>query len=313
MLRSLPILLLAAWLGLAAPARAATPSFPEGSRIGLVLPPGDLKPSKRFPGFEDSARKVTITLLDLPGRAYDAAEQGAFRDKIKGLTAAKRELFSFAGGIGYLITGRAKIDGQGAHAWYLLANTVTRKTGRIAAFIRVHVPDAARAAYPDAAIRAALASVTFRLPPVDELVKRLPYKMSELAGFRIMRIAPPAVTVLIDGPTDNPLKHPYMVVSIGRGAPREPSQQARFARNLLLRAPVRVGAITSAESMRLGGEPVFEIRANAKGPDGAPLEIVQWLRFRGSVFLRIVGVVHKDDWNKLFRRFRTVRDGINLR
>ena len=68
MLRSLSVLLLAAWLGLAAlaPARAATPSFPEGSRIGLVLPPGNLKPSKRFPGFEDSARNVTITLLDLP-------------------------------------------------------------------------------------------------------------------------------------------------------------------------------------------------------------------------------------------------------
>ena len=68
MLRSLSILVVAAWAGLAAlnPALAADPVFPQGSRIGLVPPPGDLKPSTHFPGFEDSARKVTITLLDLP-------------------------------------------------------------------------------------------------------------------------------------------------------------------------------------------------------------------------------------------------------
>ena len=199
------------------------------------------------------------------------------------------------------------------HAWYLLTNTFTRQTGRVGAFIRVHVPDAARAAYPDAAIRAALASVTFRLPPVDELVKRLPYKLSVLAGFRIMRVAPPAVAVLIDGPTDDPVKYPFMAISLGRGAPSDPSQQARFARDVLRSAPVRVGAITSAEAMRLGGAQVFEIRANAKGPDGAALELVQWLRFSGSAFLRIIGVVHKGDWDKLFPRFRAVRDGINPR
>ena len=71
--------------------------------------------------------------------------------------------------------------------------------------------------------------------------------------------------------------------------------------------------ITSAESIRLDNAPVYEIRANAKGPDGAPLALVQWLRFGGSGFLRIVGVVHKDNWDKLFPRFRAVRDGIELR
>ena len=64
--------------------------------------------------------------------------------------------------------------------------------------------------------------------------------------------------------------------------------------------------------MRIGGPPVFEIRANAKGPDGAPLALVQWLRFGGGGFLRIIGVVPKDDWDRLFPRFRAVRDGIDL-
>ena len=315
MLRAFLVLLVAASAGLAAlhPARAATAAFPDGSRIGLVLPPGDLKPSTTFSGFEDSARKVAITILDLPGRAYEALEQAAFGRKIKGLTVDKRELFSFAGGIGYLISGRAKIDGEDAHAWYLLANTMTRQAGRVGMFIRVHVPDAARAAYPDAAIRAALRSVTFRMPPLAELVKHLPFELGDLAGFRLMRVAPPALAVLIDGPTNDPVHHPYMIISVGRGAPQEPSAQARLARDLLNTAPVHVGAVTSAETIRLRGTPVYEIRANAKGPDGAALELVQWVRFGGSGFLRIVGVVHKDDWDRLFPRFRAVRDGIDLR
>jgi hypothetical protein len=314
MLRSLSILLVAAWAGLAAlyPARAADPAFPEGSHIGLVLPPGDLKPSTQFPGFEDSARKVTITLLDLPGPAYEAVEQSAFGRKIKGLTINKRELFPFAGGIGYLVTGRAKVDGQDVHAWYLLTNTVTRQAGRVAAFIRIHVPDDASTAYPDAAIRAALRTVTFRQPPAAELLGRLPFKLGDMAGFRVMRVAPPAMAILIDGPTDDPRKYPYMVISLGRGAPREPAGQARFARDLLSNAPVTILGITSTESMRLGGWPANEVRANAKGPDGTPLALVQWLRFGGSAFLRVIGVAHKDDWDKLFPRFRAVRDGIDL-
>ncbi len=222
-------------------------------------------------------------------------------------------MFSFAGGIGYLISGSAKIGGENAHAWYLLANTMTRQAGHVGMFIRVHVPDAARAAYPEAAILAALQSVTFRMPPLAELVKNLPFKLGDLAGFRLMRVAPPALAVLIDGPVSDPVHHAYMVISVGRGAPQQPSAQARLARDLLNTAPVHVGAITSAESIRLQGRPVYEIRANAKGPDGAALQLVQWMRFGGSGFLRIIGVVHKDDWDKLFPRFRAVRDGIDLR
>jgi hypothetical protein len=315
MRRPLLVLLIAAWAGLAAlnPAGAATVSFPKDSRIGLVLPPGDLQPSTHFPGFEDSAHHVTITLLDLPGPAYEQVEQSAFGETVKGLTVEKRELFPFAGGIGYLITGRAEIDGKKVRSWYLLVNTVARETGRIAAFIRVHVPEDARSAYPDAAIRAALKSVTFRAPPLAALLDHLLFKIKDRAGFRVMRVAPPTLAMLIDGPVNDPTKHPYMVISLSRGAPSEPTAQARFARDLMVTAPLKDIAVTSMESMRIGGRPGIEVRANAKGPDGAPLALVQWLRFGGaSTFLRVIGVGPSADWDKLFPRFRAVRDGIDL-
>jgi hypothetical protein len=65
--------------------------------------------------------------------------------------------------------------------------------------------------------------------------------------------------------------------------------------------------------MRIGRLPGFEIRAQAKQPDGAPIALVQWLRFGTGGFMRIVGVAPKDEWDNLFARFRAVRDGVDER
>jgi len=322
MLRRLPILLAAVWTALAAaaavgPALAAEPVFPPGTRIGLV-PPAGLTPSGQFPGFEDSARKVTIAIFDLPGGAYKSIERAAFGEGIKGLTVRKRELFSFAHGMGFLFTGHAEIDGLSVYTYDLLINnTYTGKLGHVAAFVRVHVPDAAHDAYPDAVILAALQSVTFRVPPAaelrEELLKDVPFKFGDMAGFRVMRVVPPAVAVLIDGAGDDPVDNPYVLVSVGRGAPEQADARARFARDLLADAPLKNVAITNMESMRIQNQAGYEVRADANGPDGAPVKIVQWLRFGSSGYLRVVGVVAKDRWDELFPRFRAVRDGIDLR
>jgi hypothetical protein len=40
--------------------------------------------------------------------------------------------------------------------------------------------------------------------------------------------------------------------------------------------------------------------------------LVQWLRFGGGAFLRVIGVVHKEDWDQWFPRFREVRDSVDL-
>ena len=89
--------------------------------------------------------------------------------------------------------------------------------------------------------------------------------------------------------------------------------QGRFARNLLAEAPVRDLDVQSAEAMRVGGGPGYEIRAQAKAPNGDPIMMAQWLRFSSGSFLSITGFAHKGDWDALFMRFRAVRDGIDLR
>ena len=310
--RRLLAYLVAFWAALAvfSPAFGAEPVFPPGIRIGLE-PPGDLKPSTRFPGFEDIDRKVAVTILDLPASAYAELEQATQTKNQRGLMDVKREDFSFRSGAGTLISARAQLNDVKLHKWILLANAAADKD--LAVLVNVEVPDAALAVYSDAVIRQALASVTFRPMPIQEQLGLLPFKVSQLAGFRVVKVLAAGAVIMTEGPSDDIRKQPYMTVTIGRGAPEQADDRARFARDLLSSAPLRDLSVQSAEAMRIGGLPGYEIRAQAKGLNDEPLSLVQWVRFGGGGFLRIVGVGRKDDWDALFTRFRAVRDGINPR
>jgi hypothetical protein len=312
MSRRLLAYLVAAFAALAvvSPAFGAEPTYPTASRIGFE-PPGDLKPSKRFPGFEDFDRKVAVTFLELPAGAYAELERAANAKQQPGITDIKREYFSIHDGTGLLVTGSTKVNDATLHKWILLATAGADKD--LTALITVEIPDAARSVYSDAVVRKALSTVTFRPAPIQEQLAMLPYKLGQLAGFRVMKVLPEGGVILTDGATDDLNKQPYVIVSVGRGAPEPPDERARFARDLLSSAPLQDLTLQSADAMRIGGQPGFEIRAQAKGLDGEPLMVAQWLRFSGGGFFRVVGVGRKDDWDALFTRFRAVRDGIDFR
>jgi len=291
------------------PAFGAEPVFPPGLRIGLE-PPGDLKPSTRFPGFEDFDRKVAISILDLPAGAYAELERAAQSPNQRGLTDMKREDFTFRSGAGLLVTAGSQVNDVKLHKWILLAAAAADKD--LTVLITVEVPEAALAVYSDAVIRQALASVTFRPAPLQEQLGMLPFKLGQLAGFRVVKALPAGGVILTEGPSDDISNQPYVIVSIGQGSPDQPDDRAKFARDLLAAAPLRDINVESAEAMRIGGRPGFEIRAQAKGLNGEPILVAQWLRFNGSNFLRVVGIGRKDDWDALFTRFRALRDGIDL-
>lgn len=309
MLRRLIILSLALWAASIAIPASAEPVFPPGLRIGLE-PISDLVASRRFPGFEDAGHKVAITILDLPARAYEEIERSIFAKDQSGLAGVKRESFAFASGVGILISGQAQDKGVTSHKWFLLATSASGAVADLATLINVEVPESARAVYSDAAVRKLLASVTFRPTPVQEQLGLLPFKVNEMAGFRVMQVLPAGGVILTDGPTDDISKQPYVIVSIGGGSPDQPDDRARFARELLSSAPLREVAVTSAEPMRISGLQGYEIRAQARGIDGEPVTLVQWVRFGSGGFLRVVGVASKENWDALFTRFRAIRDGV---
>jgi hypothetical protein len=291
---------------------AADPVFPTGLRIGLEPPPG-MSVSRRFPGFEDAGNKAAITLVELPLPAYGSVEKSMFEFTPPGMTIEKREMLPFTDGVGILLVGKAAIDGVMMHHWFLLARSFGGANADVTALVTFTEPEAALAVYSDTAVRAALASVTFRPPPLAEQLATLPFKLGDLAGFHVMQALPAGGVIITDGPDNDIGRQPYMIVSVGTGAPVAPDDRARFARDMLSGAPLRELSVTSIEPMRLNGLSAIEVRATAKNLRGEPVKLVQWVRFGAGGYMRIIGVVTPDNWDQLFNRFRAVRDGIALR
>jgi hypothetical protein len=72
--------------------------------------------------------------------------------------------------------------------------------------------------------------------------------------------------------------------------------------------------ITTSETLRLSGQQSHQIIAEAKDATGTtPLTVVQWLRFGGGGYLQMVGVSRVDAWKDAYPRFRSVRDGIEVK
>ncbi|KQY97853.1 hypothetical protein ASD45_17775 [Pseudolabrys sp. Root1462] len=310
--RTLAILLTIAALVLQAPRPAAAETvFPPGLRVGLTVP-GDLKISTRFPGFEDADRKVAITILDMPIAALEGLERSAFAKTQTEVQDLKREAFPFENGVGVLVSGVATENGAKVHKWFLIASSATGAVPDLAALVSVQVPDDALNVYSEAVVRAALRSVTFRPTPLTEQLGLLPFKLKDMAGFRVLTVMPSGGVILIDGDSDDITSNPYVIVSIGRGAP-ESGDRGRFAADLLSQAPLRNLQIQGSEPQRISNGPGHEIRAKAESVNGKPVKLVQWVRFGGSGFVRIVGVSSEARWDDLFNRFRAVRDGVEPR
>jgi len=180
-------------------------------------------------------------------------------------------------------------DGVILHRWSFLAQAVGTTVRDLTALINVEVPESALSVYSDAVVRKALASVTFRPPPIKEQLSLLPFRFGDLAGFEVVQVMPTGTVVLTESADEKSISRPVMIISVGRGGPTDSSGRGRFARDLVATAPVRELSIKSAEPMRINNAAGHEIRAEGKDPAGQPLSMVQWLRFGSGGYLRIVG------------------------
>ena len=95
----------------AAPVRAEEATFPPGSRVGLVPPPG-MAVSKTFDGFADPAKDAAILIAVLPAGAFAEIEKVLDTDALKkqGVTVEKRESLQLSFGRGILLIGRQVAD-----------------------------------------------------------------------------------------------------------------------------------------------------------------------------------------------------------
>jgi hypothetical protein len=296
------------------PARAVDPVFPPGSLIGLAPPPG-VTLSENFIGFENRENEVAILMMTLPAEAYAEIEKSATAAELKkqGVAVEKREPFKLGDGKGFMMVGRQEVDKKRYRKWMVIATTP-----ELTAMVSVQVPETAKAEYPDDAIRAALASLTVRKTvPDEEKLGLIPFKIGDLAGFRVGSVVPGRAILLTD--TEQGASalgdQPRLVAVAAQGGPAQPGDRDNFARRVFAGIPdVKDVRITGSEGMRIGGQQGHQILAEGKDArTAADVTIVQWLRFSGGVYLQMVGVARNDGWAQALTRFRTVRDSIEPR
>ncbi len=309
---TLPALLALVLAALTLPAQAADAVFPAGVRVGLV-PLEGLAASTQFSGFVSADQKVRVGLSEIPEAAFAAVEAAAKKDSTP-TGSPKPEAFSTTARQGYLLSESGK-DGDTQVSNYTLLVPGNKFTGYVIIQVRGDAGDA----YSEANIRKMLASTVTRAEiPVAEQLAQLNFKLGDLAGFKHVRtIAPRSAVLLSDGDDDAKLDSAaYIMVGIMQGAPSQPEDRGRFARDLAANiAGLRDVKMTNNEPLRIDGTAGYETRIEGvTGKDNTPVRVVQWLRFgSGSATLRIVASAPQSEWSDAFTRFRTVRDSISAK
>jgi hypothetical protein len=306
-----------ALMALPMPARAADPVFPTGSRIGLV-PPAGMVPSKAFPGFEDPDKKAAILISAMPLAVYSTIEKTIAADVLKKqhFRVEKREAIRLNFGKGFLIVGKLMVDRTRYRKWLLAA-----PADDLTALVSVQIPERDNT-YTDAAVRAALATLSLRATVPDaERLSLLPFTVGDLAGFHIDDVLPGRALMLVDVRTDQGSEarirtfNARFLVAAEGGGPTEPDDRPEFARLAFEQiGGIKDVQITMSEPLPFDGQPGFQTMGQAKDArTNADLMVVQWLRFGGGGFLRMIGIARTDNWTAMLARLRTVRDSIEPR
>jgi hypothetical protein len=153
--------------------------------------------------------------------------------------------------------------------------------------------------------------------PVAEQLALMPFKVRDLGDFKSVRaLGATGALLLADGDETTGFEAaPFMVIGLVGAVPTQADDRARFAEQAARAIPgMHTGHITMSEPVRIDGMAGFETRIDAtSGRDDTPVTLVQWLRFGGQGSLRIIGSAPRDQWEKAFPRFRTVRDGVEPR
>ena len=295
---------------LAAPAAATETVFPPGSRIGLV-PPEAMQASRRFLGFENTAKQASIALMEMPATAYDAVTADLTKESLKaqGVTLTSRETVKVGDRDALLISGDQAVGTAKLRKWLLV-------TADPAGTALVIGEAGSRQGYSDREMRAALLSVALKGPlSIEDQMKALPFTVPERSGFRPVRVTDGQTLTLTEGPEDAPKNadQPFLMLTASQGrTPAAGEARERFARAALaINQSLRDVALERSQSFRLNGVEWHEIVARAvHGPTGEPVVVMQTIRFDRGTYVRMVAMARAQARDAMLPRFRAVIDGL---
>src|ERR1700729_3591605 len=178
-----------------------SPRVPCLATRGASGPPAGIVLSKSFVGFEDVAKDSAILIAAQPPAAFPEIEKSLATDELKknGITVDKREEIKFDFGKGTLVVGKQTADKTSYRKWLLNV-----QTNDLTALVNVQIPEQ-ETAYPDATIRAALATLAVRATiPDAEKLSMLPFTFGDLGGLHVENVLPGRAVMLIDTPAGVP-------------------------------------------------------------------------------------------------------------
>jgi hypothetical protein len=292
---------------------AADATFPTGSRVGIVPPPGMVL-SKNFMGFEDTDKNTAIIFAGLPAAAYGQLDKTMTTELLQkqGVSVDKREPINIGDNKGFILSGKQSSPKGRIRKWLMVLGA-----GDLTALVTVQTPDQG-SAYSDQAVRDALGTVAIRANVPDaERMSLLPFIVGDLAGFHVDDVIPGNTLMLIDTPPaagdapPDPTRATHFLISAQPGGPEEPADRDNFARVSFDQiGGLRDVHIQDAGPLRLGGQPGYQILASAKENDTSVM-VIQWLRFGTGGYLQMIGISRADGWPPIFMRLRAVRDSID--
>ena len=293
---------------------AQAPVFPGGSGVGLVPPPG-LTLSTNFSGFEDAAKGTSIVLTELPVDAYAALAAKFNPEGLRetGIEAGPPEDWPVEGAVvSKLIRGSQVAAGIKYRKWVVLVGAKTTT-----AMVTAQVPDGVQGGLSDADVETALRTIAIRTPPsLDEQVAALPFKLSDTAGFRPVRVIAGATYLLTEGPNDVATNSTQPIIIIASNLNTAPEASARMAfakqafASLTGIEDVQSDNETSSEG---NGAEWVEIDGSAKDSAGGDqLYVAQIARFETSRYVRAILIVRDSEKEKFSDRFRKLAKSMTI-
>src|SRR6185437_9270063 len=135
-----------------------------------------------------------------------------------------------ASGTGYFIVENAKDGADNVRRYSMVVSG-----GTFSGYVAAQVPENVEKIYSDDAVRKMFATVTLRKEvPVEEQLGLLPFKMTQLGAFKMVRtLAPRAAIMLSDAETDSDIdSKAFMIINLVGSAPERPDDRSRFARDI---------------------------------------------------------------------------------
>ena len=294
-----------------AAAQPQKPSFPAASRIGMT-PMKGMVLAGTFTGFEDKKTEAAVFFTELSIESFEGASSSLAADQLtqQGIKLIRRDDPKPGGPKRLVIRAEQTVNGKAVERWFVIDGT-----GGITALAALQFPKAQAKAYPEKAVRAALATIAVRGKLSDEeMLSALPFHLRDLAGFRLVRVMAGATAILTDGEKDAPEPHeqPVVIVTRSPAAPPPEAEREEFARRVFGSTRAAGSLVTERSGpVTLDGAPGHEIAAAGRDTESKQdLFAMQSFRFGENSVTRILAVGPARDREALEKRFTALRGGV---